>query len=110
MHEMQQNVEIFRHNIHTEKARNIDVVTIESLSFSSISSVIIMKLATGSKHERCKTAYKIDIGNGDNLVPFDIFKIPFPNTTIEQLNKSVKNVVLRIYNKTSIPQLCKCRI
>ena len=55
----QQDEETNWHNTHAEEDKSIDGVTMKSLSFSNVRSVIIIRLETSNRHTRCKMAYKI---------------------------------------------------
>ena len=54
--------------------------------------IIIIKLVTRSKHNRCKIAYNVHIDSDGNLMPLNIFQILFLKTanrshSIEQKSK-----------------------
>ena len=50
--------------------------------------------------------YKVDRGNNGNIMPLHIYKKLFPKITTEQLVATKnKNILLKVYNKTTITQL-----
>ena len=83
--------------------RIIDSVTIKSFSINSLRSVALTKSEISSKHTKCQIAYKVDTGNDSNLIPVDLLRKLFPNTTKEQLSEyGNRCVVLYTYNQSSI--------
>ena len=55
--------------------------------------------------------YKIDTGNDHNLIPIRMYKMPFLQTNITELNLSTDtNTVLHAYNNSCIPEKRVCRI
>ena len=53
------------------------------------------KFQTSSRYKRAKNKCKVDMGSHGNLVPLHIFKVLFPDPTLEQLvKKKVKGHIL----------------
>ena len=54
--------------------------------------------------------YKVDIGSDSYIMPLHIYKI-FPKVINEQLvTTKNKNILLKIYNKTTLSQLGTCTV
>ena len=53
--------------------------------------------------------YNIDTGSDGNLMPFKVFKILFPKSTVAELCKTKLSPV-KTYNQSSIEQLGMCSV
>ena len=55
--------------------------------------------------------YKVDTGSDGNIMPLHIYKKLFPKITNKQLVATKnKNILLNMYNKTTISQLDTCTV
>ena len=97
-----------KENIH-EPESGIGIANINLISFNSNHSVILSKLKTSSKQATITVPYKVDMGCDGNIMPFNIFKKLFPNTTEYRL-AATKGTSLRRYNNTTITQLGTCGV
>ena len=78
--------------------------------FHSLRSVRIAELRKKVVKNR-NVQYKIDTGGNGNLMPVNMFKVLFPNTTIAHLNKCIdQKVILCAHNNSCIPQIGICKI
>ena len=75
-------------------SRISDSVNIRYLNFNSARSVIFTKFVSITSQERTQIIYKIDPRGDGNLMPFRVFKILFPKSTVPELHT------------TKITQLC----
>ena len=71
VHDKQQNDEVNWNNSYKKNDMQIDAVTIRSLNFNSIRSVIMpeLKKKTCSRQKRSRVEYKIDTGSDDIYLP-----------------------------------------
>ena len=88
-----------------EQESGIEMVNINSMSFTSNHSTLLSKLKTSSKQATMTVPYKINMGCGGNIMPFNIFKKLFPNTTEDRLVATKDTTMLRTYKSTTITQL-----
>ena len=78
---------------------------IKVFHFDYIASVFIVKQKTvSSKKQKC-----VNEGSNGNLMPIRMYKMPFPQNNIDDLNKSIsKKIVLHAYNNSHIPEMMMC--
>ena len=64
-------------------------------------SAIFIKLESNRSQKRANIANKIDTDRDKNLMPFRIFTILFPRSTMAELNVTIKrSIVLKTYSHT----------
>ena len=94
-----------------ESNRNFDSVSMKSLTFHRMKSVIFTKVESGASQKRAKIACKIDIDSDGDLMPFRVFRILFPRSTVLELNATInRSLVLKMYNQSNIEQLGRCSV
>ena len=73
---------------HNESCPVLPYITVsmKSLTFHSVKSVIFTKLESSANQKSVKIANKIDTGSIRNVIPFRIFKIIFLRSTVVDLN------------------------
>ena len=71
----------------------------------------MVNLKTSAGPNNIMVPYNVDTGSDGNIMSLHIYKKLFPNITKEQLaaNKN-KNILLKMYNKTTITQLGTCTV
>ena len=88
-------------------AREFNAVKPKVFNSQSIGLLMIAELEKRwSNTAMCE--YKIGSGSDGNLMPINMFKVLFLNTTIVDFNKSIDiKVVLHTYNNLHLPEICK---
>ena len=69
--------------------------------FAAVSTLLFsISLWSSLSEKRTQITYKIAIGSSNgNLMPFRVFRILFPISTMEELNTTInKSIVFRTYN------------
>ena len=93
-----------------EQISGIKTVNINLISFNSNHSMILAKLKTSSKQATMTVPFKVDTGSDGNIMPFNIFKKLFPNTTEDRLATTKDTTMLRSYKSITITQLGRCGV
>ena len=74
-------------------------------------SVVFTKLEPSTSQNRTNIAYKIHPGSDGSLMPFTVFRMLFPQSTIAKLNAIInRSTVLKMYNWSNIEQLGRCSV
>ena len=101
MNEVEQEV-----TLDSAEVNSIDSVSINSIHFNKDNSVLTANSKTSAGPNNIRVPYKVDTGSDGNIMPLNIYKKLFPKITNEQLVATKnKNILLRMYNKTTITQL-----
>ena len=72
--------------------QEFDAVRAKIFNFHSVTSVILTKLKTKSSQRKDTCKYKIDTGSDGNLMPIRMYKMLFPHTNINELNKAINKI------------------
>ena len=83
-HKVQQEKEPYKRQ-QRNSGRNFYVVNIRYLNPDSIRSIIFTKLESNTSQIRTQITSKIDTRSDGNLMPFRLFKITFPKSTVPEL-------------------------
>ena len=76
------------------------MVSINSVQFNKICSVLTAKLKTSMGQNSIVVLYKIDTGSDGNIMPGCIFKKLFPEVTNKQLAATKnKYIIFKTYSK-----------
>ena len=90
---------------------NIDAVRINSIHFNKNCSVLTVNLKMSPGSYNIMLQYKLNTGSNGNTMPLHTYKEMFPEITKEQLAATkTKNILLKMYNKTTITQLGTCTV
>ena len=103
--------ELEQETVQDEARENIESVSINSVQFNKNCSILTANLKTSAGQSSIMVPYKIDTGSNGNIMPLHMYKKLFPNITNKQLATTKnKNVLLKMYNKTTSTQLGTCTI
>ena len=80
-----------------EHDQSLNHVRIKYVILADIKSVILTKLESSTSQRKTKITYKIDYRVDGNLMPFMIFKCPFPQATIGSLHTTKNSSVILKY-------------
>ena len=101
----------YQNNEETAVAiHEINLLRSKVFNLHSIRSVLIAKLKkTSSQKKKCLN--KLHTGSDGNLMPIRMYKVPFLQTNIDEINKSRnKKIVFCAYNNSCISQMDICHI
>ena len=98
--------EVEKETVQNDARENIELVSINSIQFNKNHSVLTAKFKMSAGQSNIKVPYKIDTGSNGNKMSLHVYKTLFLNITNEQLGATKnKNVLLKMYNITTITQL-----
>ena len=72
-----------------ESNKSFDLVSMKSLIFHGVKSVVFTKLDMSTSYKRAKIAYKIDTGSEGTLNPFKVFRIIFPWSPLAEFSVTI---------------------
>ena len=83
----------------------LNLLNTRDLNFDNVKSVIFTKLESSTSQKQAHVMFKRDMGSNGNLMPFKVFKIPFPKSTLHALHTTKSSsVMLKTYNQLDIKQ------
>ena len=98
--------EVEQETVQNDARENIELVSINSFQFNKNHSILTINLKTSADQSNIMVPYKIDSGSNGNIMALHMYRKLFPNITNEKLSATKnKNVILKMYNKTTITQL-----
>ena len=103
--------EVEQEAVQGDAGEDIELVSINSIQFNKNHSVLTGNLKTSAGQSNITVPCKIDTGSNGYIMPLHMHKKLFPSITNEQLATTKnKNVLLKMYNKTTITQLGMCTV
>ena len=97
--------------VQGDTSKDIESVSINSIQLNENHSILTANLKTSAGQSNIMVLYKIDTGSDGNIMSLHVYKKLFPIITNDRSAATInKNVVLKMYNKTTITQLGTCRV
>ena len=91
-----------------ERNNNFHSVSMKFMTFQIMKSVIFTKLGLHTCQKKNKNCIQRDTVGDGNSLPFRVFRILFPRSTMAELNATInKSIVLQTYKMLNIEQLSK---
>ena len=103
--------EVEQEAVQDGAGENIELVSINCIQFNKNEPILTTNLKTSAGPSNVIIPYKIETGSSGNIMSIHMYKKLFPNVINEQLAITKnKNVLLKIYNKSTITQIGMCTV